>query len=295
MCLKTHHIWLVYLFPRQVEFSLYSGVFVGACIVSGNISDGFKSSLENHFLNAIADVDHAYVYLFTFFLSGVVAMMEKSGGMIGFTQAISRYATTARGGQTAAYIAGLIIFFDDYANTLLVGQSMRPLIDSLSVSREKLSFYVDATSAPVASISPVSSWVGFEIGLIQDELDKIVEREGTEDIGINTSGFAVFLQSIKYRYYPIFMLVLIAIQIFAQRDFVTMLIAERKALVYKRTDGGEASTSGTSGGLGDENQPRKDQPLKSWNMFVPLFLLVSCRIAVLIAQFFLLTMYHRLA
>lgn len=77
---------------------------------------------------------------------------------------------------------------------------MRPLLDSLSVSREKLAFIVDATAAPVASIVPVSSWVGFEIGLIQDELDKIIEQEGTDDLRIKTSGMGVFLQSIKYRY-----------------------------------------------------------------------------------------------
>ena len=204
-------------------------------------------------------------------------MMERSGGMIGFTSDISKYATSSRSGLAACFVVGCIIFFDDYANTLLVGQTMRPLIDSLCVSREKLSFYVDATAAPIASISPVSSWVGFEIGLIQDELDKIVARKGTTDLGIETSGFAVFLQSIKYRYYPIFMLVLIMMQIFFERDFVTMLIAERKTMVYKRTDGGDASNSGSAGGMGSENEPRKDQPLKSWNMFVPIFLLVGCR------------------
>lgn len=90
--------------------------------------------------------------------------------------------------------------FDDYANFLLAGETMRPLLDSLYVSREKLAFIVDATAAPVASISPVSSWVGFEIGLIQEELDKIIAQEGTDDLSIKTSGMGVFLQSIKYRY-----------------------------------------------------------------------------------------------
>jgi Na+/H+ antiporter NhaC len=225
-------------------------------------------------LNALADAGHAYVYLFTFFLSGVVAMMERSGGMIGFTRAISKYATTPRSGQVAAFAVGCVVFFDDYANTLLVGQSMRPLIDSLCISREKLAFFVDATAAPIASISPVSSWVGFEIGLIQDEIDKIIALKGTEDIGIETSGYAVFLQSIRYRYYPIFMLLLIMVLIFAQRDFGTMLIAERKTEVYKRTDGGDGGTSGEAGGMGDENAPRKDQPLSLWNMMIPLVLLV---------------------
>ena len=85
-------------------------------------------------------------------------------------------------------------------NVLLAGETMRPLLDSLYVSREKLAFIVDTTAAPVASISPVSSWVGFEIGLIQEELDKIIAQEGTDDLSIKTSGMAVFLQSIKYRY-----------------------------------------------------------------------------------------------
>lgn len=258
-----------------MELSLYAGIFLGGCIVSGNLKEGFKASIERYILEAIADVDHAYVYLFTFFLSGLVAMMEKSGGMIGFTTAISKYAKTARAGQAAAFLVGILVFFDDYANTLLVGQTMRPLIDSLHISREKLSFYTDATAAPVASISPVSSWVGFEIGLIQEQIDIIVERAGDSPVFIKTSGFAVFLQSIRYRYYPIFMLVLIMLQIYFQRDFVTMLVAERKTVVYKLTNGGEASTSGAGGGMGSENEPRKDQPLKPWNMFVPIFLLVS--------------------
>lgn len=97
-------------------------------------------------------------------------------------------------------MVGLFIFFDDYANVLLVGETMRPLTDSLYISREKLAFVVDATSAPVASLSPISSWVGFEVGLIQTQIDRIIEMAGTEDIGIKTSGFGVFLQSIKYRY-----------------------------------------------------------------------------------------------
>jgi Na+/H+ antiporter NhaC len=75
-------------------------------------------------------------------------MMEKSGGMIGFTNAIGKYATTPRAGQMATYAIGILVFFDDYANTLLAGQTMRPLTDLLFISREKLSFVVDATAAP---------------------------------------------------------------------------------------------------------------------------------------------------
>jgi Na+/H+ antiporter NhaC len=133
-------------------------------------------------------------------------MMERSGGMIGFVNSISPYATTPRAAQFATYVVGLLIFFDDYANTLLAGETMRPLTDLLYVSREKLAYVVDATAAPVASVSPISSWVGFEVSLIQDELDRIADVVGAENMTIDSSGLAVFLQSIKYRYYPIFML-----------------------------------------------------------------------------------------
>jgi Na+/H+ antiporter NhaC len=171
-----------------------------------------------------------------------------------------------------------LVFFDDYANCLLAGKSLRPLLDTLFVSREKLAFLVDATAAPIASISPVSSWVGFEIGLIQTEIDRIIELQGTDDIGIKTTGFAVFLQSIKYRYYPIFMLILMMALIFSQRDVGSMLIAERKTRVYKRVDGGDNATDKhDEGEFFEANQPKKDTPLGSWNMIVPILLLVRTR------------------
>jgi Na+/H+ antiporter NhaC len=206
----------------------------------------------------------------------MVGMMEKSGGMFGFTKDISVYATNSRTGQFACFCVGLFVFFDDYANVLLAGETMRPLLDLLYVSREKLSFIVDATAAPIASISPVSSWVGFEVGLIQAEIDKIIERQGTDDIGIKTSGFAVFLQSIKYRYYPIFMIVLMMVLIYSERDIGPMLVAERKTRVFERTDGGDGkmNTETTTDASAKPNSPRPDTPHASWNMIVPVLVLI---------------------
>ena len=105
------------------------------------------------------------VYYFIFFPppSGLVGMMERSGGMLGFTRDVSIWATAPRSGQFCCFAIGCFVFFDDYANVLLAGETMRPLLDTLSVSREKLAFIVDATAAPVASISPVSSWGMYHI------------------------------------------------------------------------------------------------------------------------------------
>ena len=156
---------------------------------------------------------------------------------MGFTRSISRVAKTPRTGQFACMSVGVIIFFDDYSNVLLAGETMRPLLDLLCVSREKLAFVVDATSAPVASISPISSWVGFEVNLIQEAIDTLMKKYDGE-ISLAPTGFAIFLQSIRYSYYSFFMLVLIALLIGFQRDFGPMLVAERKVRVYDRTDGG---------------------------------------------------------
>jgi Na+/H+ antiporter NhaC len=259
---------------NMVELSLFSAIFVGACMVNGNVNDGFKATLDTYLLESVASVDHAYVVLFTLFLSGMVGMMQKSGGMNGFTKDVASIATTPRSGQLACFAVGCFIFFDDYANVLLAGETMRPLLDTLFISREKLAFIVDATAAPIASISPVSSWVGFEVGLIQEQIDRIVKLEGTKDLSIKTSGFGVFLQSIKYRYYPIFMIVLICFLIYSGRDFGPMLVAERKTRVYKRSDGGEGKGKGSLIDGKGENNPREDTPQASWNLVVPVFLLI---------------------
>jgi len=152
---------------------------------------------------------------------------------------------------------------------------MRPLLDTLCVSRQKLAFIVDATAAPIASISPISSWVGYEVGLIQEQIDRLIEIYGEENLTIKDSGLAVFLQSIKYRYYPIFMIVLMIALIWMQRDFGTMLIAERKTEVYQQKDGGDGKGLNSSSGVEKHNQPDEETPKRSWNMIIPVFVLVS--------------------
>jgi Na+/H+ antiporter NhaC len=267
-------VLLLAVTTNMVELSLFSAIFVGACMVAGNVSDGFKASLDTYILNAVADVGHVYVILFTLFLSGMVGMMQRSGGMSGFTKDVATIAKTPRLGQAACFAVGCFIFFDDYANVLLAGETMRPLLDVLFISREKLSFIVDATAAPIASISPISSWVGFEVGLIQEQIDRIIVLEGTSDLSIKTSGFGVFLQSIKYRYYPIFMIFIIIFLIYSGRDFGPMLVAERKTRVYKRNDGGDGKGKASELEGKGENYPKKDTPEATWNLVIPVFLLI---------------------
>jgi Na+/H+ antiporter NhaC len=147
-------ILIMALTTHLVELSLFGGVWLGACIISGSLVEGFKETVTRYILEALNDWSHVAVILFTVFLSGTVGMMQKSGGMLGFTGSVAKFATTARSGQFACFMVGVMIFFDDYSSCLLAGETMRSLLDLLCVSREKLSFTVDATSAPIASISP---------------------------------------------------------------------------------------------------------------------------------------------
>lgn len=174
-------------------------------VVAGGFTAGFRDMFSVYILEALSSVDNGYVYLFILFMAGLVGLIEKSGGLSGVTVALRKYVKTPFTAQLTTLCAGLIIFFDDYSNTLVAGSSMRPLTDACVVSREKLAFIVDATSAPIASLTPISSWIGFEIGLIQTELDMIMEMYPESTFASNSS-FTVFVHTIQYRYYCIFML-----------------------------------------------------------------------------------------
>jgi hypothetical protein len=109
-CVPLVIVIVLALLTRMVEFSLMMTVFVGACMVTGNIKDGFKTSISVYLLEAVANVDHGFVYLFTLFLSGLVGMIEKSGGMHGFKDLVAGFATSSRMGQMVTFAIGCFIF-----------------------------------------------------------------------------------------------------------------------------------------------------------------------------------------
>ena len=96
---------------------------------------------------------------------------------------------------------GLAIFFDDYANTLVVGNTMRPVTDAKRISRAKLAYIVDSTAAPVACIALVTTWIGYEVGLIGESMEKIS--------GLQMEAYLVFLNTIPYSFYPILAIVFV--------------------------------------------------------------------------------------
>lgn len=147
--------------------------------------------------------------------------MSRNGGMLGIVNRALTIAKTPRKGQAVIAFLGLTIFFDDYSNTLIVGNATRPMSDHLKISREKLAYLVDSTAAPVASIAIITTWVGFQVGLINESI------AGIE--GITQPAYTLFLHSIPYSFYPFLALLLVFTVVASKRDFGAMLKAERRA------------------------------------------------------------------
>ncbi|MBD3337265.1 MAG: hypothetical protein GF355_17270, partial [Candidatus Eisenbacteria bacterium] len=256
------------LITRQVLVSLLLGIWVGAVFLAGpNIFTGTLRALDTTIVGAVSDAGHVKVLLFTLFLGGMVGVMSRSGGTLGVVRSLVRRATTPRRGAVSAWLLGLLVFFDDYANTIIIGPTLRPVTDRLKLSREKLAYLVDATAAPVASIALISTWIGTEVGLIGDAL---------QDVGSTRDAYKVFLETIPYRFYPILALVLGFIVASTGRDWGPMAAAERRARTGRLLREGARPLSDFEGrGL----QPKQGIAARPWNAFLPILAVVGATLA----------------
>ncbi|MGQ9902321.1 MAG: Na+/H+ antiporter NhaC family protein [Fimbriimonadales bacterium] len=209
------------LLLRQVVLALVGGVWLGAWLVAGG--EPFTPLLrvvDTYLLDAYADRDHLQIILFTLLLGGMLGVITRAGGLRAIVRTLSRRVRSDRGVQVSAYLLGLLIFIDDYANTLFVGATMRPLTDRYRVSREKLAYLIDSTAAPVANLALIGTWIGFEVSLIADSF---------KATGIALEPYWAFVQSLPYRFYPIFALAFTAWLLVWRRDFGAMYRAEVRA------------------------------------------------------------------
>ena len=209
---------LLALITHQVIIALFFGVWLGVSFIYNyNFLEGFLHTLDTYLIQALANPDHVFIVLFTLILGGMVGVISKAGGTQGIVDLLARYARDARRGQLATWAMGVLIFFDDYANTLIVGNTMRPLTDRLRISREKLSYLVDSTAAPVANIAIISTWIGYEISLISQSLGPL---------GVKDNPYILFIRTIPFNFYPIYALALGFFLAILLRDFGPMYRAE---------------------------------------------------------------------
>ena len=212
---------------HNVLFSLLIGVLSGVLILGVVYSTSVASlpiNLATHLYTTIKDVifdiDNIEILLLCFVVRGMIEVVKSSGGFEALAIKLTKKVSSPLKANLLASILGMLVMFDDYANTLIVGPIMKPITDRVKVSREKLSFIVDSTAAPISGIVLVSSWIGVEIASIE---------KGLEIAGAKANGFSLFLKSIPFCFYCIFAITFIFINSLIGKDFGPMLKAEMKA------------------------------------------------------------------
>lgn len=252
---------------RQVIISLFAGIWLGAVFIYDyDILGGIYRVLDHFVVNALSTPSHIMIIIFTMMFGGLVGIISRNGGTIGIANVITRYAKTARGGQFSTWLLSFMIFFDDYANVLIRGNLMRPISDKLKISREKLSYLVDTGAAAVASTFFISTWIGYQVGLIERG---IVQIPWAED------AYSVFLHSIPYFFYSIISLFFALFITLTGRDFGPMLHAERRSRYEGKLirDGAEISKD-----LTDSEVLDMDKPARWYNGIIPVLtvLVIAC-------------------
>lgn len=188
-----------------------------------------------------SDREKGAVLILCIFIGGMVEVIRSSGGFEALAKKLTKSVNTVRRANLMGELLGLFVFFDDYANSLIVGPVMQPITDKLKISREKLAYVVDSTAAPVTGIAIISSWVAVEVAVI---------NEGFALAGIEMTGYSAFLGSIPYCFYCIFCLVFIFESSLLRREYGPMLHSEIRAR------GGETLRSGSKLIKEDSDKPR---------------------------------------
>ncbi len=252
---------LLAMWTRRVLFALFAGVWIGGVMVSGwNPVAGTVQTWE-WIMENVTDKWNATVIVFNLLIGAGVGLIYKSGGVHAVAHALSRRVKSSRDASVLGWLLGVLVFFDDYTNTIIVGNTMRPITDSARVSREMLAYIDDSTAAPVAGIALVSTWIGYELGLI---------KETFVDLGISTGEYYAWLHSVPYRFYSIFAIILVLLVAYTHRHYGPMLHAEVRA----RTTGkvlrdGANPLIATKSDLGDPSEKGT-----VWHFVIPISLLI---------------------
>ncbi|MEO1514895.1 MAG: Na+/H+ antiporter NhaC family protein [Bacteroidota bacterium] len=259
---------------REVVVSLFIGIWAGAFIAGGmrfgSIFSSFLEVVQKYVIQALNDTGHLSVIVFSLLIGGMVALISRNGGMAGVVVGLSKYARSARSSQFITWLLGVAIFFDDYANTLIVGNTMRSVTDRFKISREKLAYIVDSTAAPVSAVAFITTWIGAELGYIEGGIQQL------SNFDTSLSPYSIFISSLKYSFYPIFTLAFILILIYFGKDYGPMLKAEQRA---RRTGQVSPATS-----LDDDEpnmedlSPVKGAPLKWRNAVLPVLTVIGMTI-----------------
>ena len=253
---------------RSVIPALFVGLVVGAWAINGMTwyggFIGFFETVTIYIVETAINPDHMAIMVFTFLIGGMVGVISRNGGMVGIVDRIMPFASNPRRGQAVVATLGLSIFFDDYANTMIVGNATRPMSDKLHISREKLAYLVDSTAAPVSTIAVITTWIGFQVGLIDSAVRGID--------GIDKTPYVLFLNSIPYSFYPFLAIFFVFLVVYSGKDWGAMYKAEIRARHSGEVVRRSAALSTDKSG--DEFYHKEEIPCRAVNAVLPILTMV---------------------
>jgi Na+/H+ antiporter NhaC len=254
----------VAIFFRTLVWALTSAFLIGAFLAFGPLPwVAIPSAVDQFIWTNLTTQFNIYIFGFLFALVGLIHVTYKSGGIDGLVAIFSRFAKSRRSTKITTMLAGLVIFFDDYSNTIVVGSTMRKLTDKWRISREKLAYIVDSTTAPVAGLALISTWIGFEVWLL---------GETARDLGMDVGGYTIFLKLIPLRFYCWGTLIFILLNSLMERDYGPMYRAENRAAVEGKLLDDDAHLLIRDG---FDNEPAPEVPRRWINAALPLFVVIG--------------------
>ncbi|TFJ94220.1 Na+/H+ antiporter NhaC family protein [Lentibacillus salicampi] len=248
---------------KRVLLSLFISIWVGGLIAAGGDPFSAISVTFTWMKDVMVDPWNARFLVMTSLLGCGAAFMFKTGGSQGLINVLEKKLTTRKRVQFLSYFLGIIVFFNDYVNSVIVGNASKDIAAKHRISREKLSYVLDSTAAPMATIGPVSDWIGFQVSLIAGAFASL------SVVGLQPYG--AFLESIPWNFYAILCLLAVPM-IIAGKDFGPMAKAEERAQkTGKLIPDGSTPLSSVDQDLGEPH--KKDGSV--WNFILPLVALIS--------------------
>ena len=248
------------LITKEVYSSLFIGILAGGLIYANfNFETTVVHVFKEGFIDSVADSYNIGIIIFLVLLGALVAMMNKTGGSAAFGRWASKHIKTTLGAQLATIALGVLIFIDDYFNCLTVGSVMRPVTDAKKISREKLSYLIDATAAPVCIIAPISSWAAAVAGF--------AKGAGA------ASGMSLFVRAIPFNFYAILTIVMMIFVAVSKFDYGPMKKFEAAARMGKAIEELDAKKS---------DELRENDKGKVIDLLIPvIFLIIACVIGMI--------------
>lgn len=227
------------IITRQVIVALACGIFTAAammCILVAEYNPlRFATFAMDHYLLGVlaplndhggVNLEHITILIYTLFIGAMIGVLSASGGTRAVVERITRRVHSSRSGQISASLAGVAVFFDDYASAMIVGPGLRPIFDRLRLSREKLAYIVNWTAAPVSSLF-LSTWLAAQIGYLDGGFQALSGAVPSFLTGVNAN--TTFWATIPYRVYPLLTIVMVFLVSLTGRDFGPLRRAEVKA------------------------------------------------------------------